>query len=82
MKKEHLAGVVVGLIIILLSVPLGGWYGNIYLRLSDGMEVERYIMIEQKSIDIFQIIGGIISLLFGIGYFVRCGQEKQPTVND
>ncbi|MCM1136377.1 MAG: hypothetical protein NC400_12485 [Clostridium sp.] len=71
MRKWYLAAAAVGLIIILLSVPLGEWYGNIYLRLSEGMEMERYIMIQKAAITSFQIIGGIISLLSGVGYFLR-----------
>ncbi|MCM1543618.1 MAG: hypothetical protein NC121_20530 [Blautia sp.] len=71
MRKWYLTVVAVGLIIILLSMPLGEWYGNIYLRLSEGMYVEQIIMLKKAAITSFQIIGGIISLLSGVGYFFK-----------
>ncbi|MCM1092062.1 MAG: hypothetical protein NC092_08725 [Butyrivibrio sp.] len=67
MKKMYIAGVVVGLIIVLFSVPLGEQYGAIFLRLCEGMETERFLLLSEQAISSFQIIGGIVSLLAGIG---------------
>ena len=71
MKKVYSIGMIVGIIIILLAVPLGGLYGNFYLSIVGGMETERFTMLIQSAIVSFQIIGGIILLLCGISHILK-----------
>lgn len=66
MKTRYVAGIAVGIVILLLSVPLGDWYGSIYLILCGGMETERYLMLTQSAIHGFQMIGALVGLLSGI----------------
>ena len=77
MKKCYIVGVVIGLLILFFSVPLGELYGGIYLLLSGGMESERYIMLSQSAITSIQIIGGIVSALCGIANICYSILEKR-----
>ena len=71
MKKVYSIGMIVGIIIILLAVPLGDLYGNFNLSIVGGMETERFTMLIQSAIVSFQIIGGIILLLCGISHILK-----------
>ena len=71
MKKVYSIGMIVGIIIILLAVPLGDLYWNFYLSIVGGMETERFTMLIQSAIVSFQIIGGIILLLCGISHILK-----------
>lgn len=66
MKKPSIRGIIAGIIILLLAVPLGDWYGFIYLMFSGDMHTERYIMLCQSAVTSFQIIGGIVAVLSGM----------------
>lgn len=68
-KKGYVAGMVVGILILLMAVPLGKLYGAFCcLTFSEAM-VEGYLnMLSQSSIVTFQIIGTLIAGISGIAF--------------
>ncbi len=71
MKKHCIAGIIIGVLILFLSVPLGELYGGAYCLFSGIMEQERYLMLSQSAITAIQMIGGIVSLLCGMTYILH-----------
>ena len=70
MKKFYSIGMIVGIIILFLAVPLGDLYGNFYLSIVGGME-ESFMMLTQSAIVSFQIIGGVIVALCGVAHIFK-----------
>ena len=71
MKKFYSIGMIVGIIILFLAVPLGDLYGNFYLSIDGGMETESFMMLTQSAIVSFQIIGGVIVALCGVAHIFK-----------
>lgn len=68
MKKGYIVGILAGFVLLLLAMPLGELYGTAYISIGNGMATEQYIMLMERAIISFQIIGGLISGLSGIAF--------------
>ena len=76
MKRNCIAGTIVGILLLFFSVPLGELYGGAYCLFSGIMEQERYIMLSQSAITGIQMIGGIIALICGMAYILHIVHGK------
>ncbi len=72
MNKKYVIGFIIGIITLLFSVPLGGVLGDYIIHSPSTILVaEEYIMLKEKVVISIQIIGGIVTLLSGIGITFR-----------
>ena len=66
MKEWYPAGLVGGLLLILLSAPLGLFWAQVWLRMAGGLETQQYHI---------QLIGGLAAGLCGFEWLFR--REKR-----
>jgi hypothetical protein len=66
-----LALFVIGLAVLLRSVPWGMDAANAFLRAQGGgMDTNQFVIVVQESISVYRWIGGILAAIGGLG-FVR-----------
>ena len=75
MNKKFIIGVLGGLLLVILAMPLGELYGKAYITIGNGMAVEQYTMLLERTIVSFQIVGGMISMLSGLA-FIFWGKKQ------
>ena len=66
MNKKYIVGFVFGFLLLIFAMPLGELYGKAYITIGSGMAVEQYIMLMERAIVSFQIVGGVMLSLFGL----------------
>lgn len=64
---------VTGVLILLLAPMLGTYLADFYLRLTEGMETEKFLCILEGCICSIQVLGALIT---AYGCFCRKGEEK------
>jgi hypothetical protein len=63
-----LIGIAAGFALLLLAMPLGQKYADIYLNIVTVMDMEKYVVLMERAIGSFKIIGVLISALSGLAY--------------
>ena len=71
MKEWYPAGLVGGLLLILLSAPLGLFWAKVWLRMAGGLETQQYHILILCCAAGFQLIGGLAAGLCGFGWLFR-----------
>lgn len=65
MNKSKLIAIVLGIIIVILAPIFGFYLLHTYLLLIGGMETEKFVLIMDRCITGFQIIG-VLSVFYGV----------------
>lgn len=71
MKGMNGIGMIAGVMILFLAVPLGDLYGHFYLSLVGSMETERFTTLSQSAVVSFQVMGGVLMALCGMAHILR-----------
>ena len=61
-------GIAAGFALLLLAMPLDQKYADIYFNIVTVMDMEKYVVLMERAIGSFQIIGVLISALSGLAY--------------
>ena len=72
MRKYSIGISIAGVLLLLMAPMLGTYLAGFYLRLTDGMETEKFLRIIDGGIRSFQIIGTLIT---GYGLFGHRNRE-------
>lgn len=73
MRKYTIGITVAGVLLLLLAPMLGTYLADLYLRLTDGMETDKFLCIVEGCIHSMQILGGIVT---AYGLFYRKDKTK------
>ena len=66
MNNKYYIGMLIGFVVLILAMPLGELYGNVYIQIGSGMITEQYVMLMERAIVSFQIAGALIAALSGL----------------
>lgn len=81
MKNKYIVGIIIGFLVIFFAVPMGFSCGDSILQLSGSMNTNSFMIMQEKFITSFQIIGGMISGLSGIAW-IFSNKKLQATNSD
>ena len=81
MKNKYIVGIIIGFLVIFFAVPMGFSYGDSILQLSGSMNTNSFMIMQEKFVTSFQIIGGMISGLSGIAW-IFSNKKLQATNSD
>ena len=71
MNMKYGLGIAAGFLLILLAMPLGELYGKAYITIGSGMPTDQYIMLMERAIVSFQLVGGLISAISGLAFIFK-----------
>ena len=71
MGRKAMAAAAVGSGLLLLAVPLGSGYAELYLRCIGGAETAAYWLAMEGATRSFQVLGGVLLALGGAAWLLQ-----------